>query len=74
MVGAGVVASFEAAVEDGGDLLGETIDDLEPFSDGGGHGSIEVGDGVVRSGRWLGGFQVRLALGGGERSWRRYPL
>ena len=74
MVGAGVVASLEAAVEDGGDLLGETIDDLEPFGDGGDHGSIEVGGGVVRSGRWLGGFQARLALRCGKRSWRRSPL
>ena len=49
MVGAGVVAVLEAAVEDGGDLLGETIDDLEPVDDGGGHGSIEVGAPVVTS-------------------------
>lgn len=41
--------AFKAAVEDGGDLLGETIDELEPFGDGGGHGSIQVGGGVVRS-------------------------
>ena len=62
VVGAGVVSSLDATVENGDDLLGELIDDPEPFGDGSGHRSIEVGDGVVRSGRWPGSFHETLRL------------